>query len=145
MKSYNPTGSCSTRQRYRLKLHQNQATGRNAFTGYGDGYVLVNGSRYGSSVLVMPDAAVAAWDVDDVSGLDEQGIRRLAALDMEVLLIGTGRQLRFPAPRLLLPLAQAGIGAEIMDTPAACRTYNILMGEGRKVAAALILPARERL
>jgi uncharacterized protein len=132
----------------RLKLHQHQAAGRNAFTGYGDGYVLVNGARHESGILVLPDAAVVAWDVADIAHLDEQRIALLAALDAEVLLIGTGRRLLFPAPRLLLPLAQAGMGVEIMDTPAACRTYNILMGEGRRVAAALIVappetPARD--
>jgi len=123
-----------------VKLHQNQAAGRNAFTGYGKGYVLVNGSRHESSVVVVPDAPVAGWDVEAVGDLDEARIARLAALDVEVLLIGTGDRLEFPSPRLLLPFAQAGVGTEIMDTPAACRTYNILMGEGRKVAAALIIP-----
>lgn len=128
-----------------MKLHQHQAAGRNAFTGYGDGYVLVNGVRHESSILVMPDSAVVAWDVADIAHLDLQRIDLLAALDAEVLLIGTGRQLLFPAPRLLLPLAQAGIGVEIMDTPAACRTYNILMGEGRRVAAALAIAPPETL
>ena len=125
-----------------MKFHEQASPGRNAFTGYGDGYVLVNGLRHEFSVVVMPDSAVAAWEVRDVSDLDEQRIRHLAALDVEVVLIGTGPALRFPPPGLLVPLAQAGIGVEIMDTPAACRTYNILMAEGRKVAAALILAPR---
>jgi uncharacterized protein len=122
-----------------MKFHEQAAQGRNAFTGYGDGYVLVNGLRHAFSVVVMPDSAVAPWEVRDVSDLDELRIGHLAALDVEVVLIGTGPTLRFPPPGLLAPLARAGIGVEIMDTPAACRTYNILMAEGRKVAAALIL------
>jgi len=54
-------------------------------------------------------------------------------------LIGTGARFQFPEPALLAPLQKAGIGVEVMDTQAACRTYNILLGEGRSVAAALIL------
>jgi uncharacterized protein len=126
-----------------LKLHEDKVTGRNAFTGYGPGYVLINGERHETSVLVVPDT-IKVWDVVDVASLDETEVVRLAALEAEVLLIGTGPRLQFPALNLLRMLAQAGIGAEIMDTPAACRTYNILMGEGRKVAAALILPAGGR-
>lgn len=122
-----------------MKLHLNQAAGRNAFTGYGTGYVLVNGVRYESSLLVMPDTPVADWGMRDVAGMSPEQVGLLAALDVEVLLIGTGERLSFPAPGLLQPLAKAGIGVEIMDTPAACRTYNILMGEGRKVAAAIII------
>lgn len=122
-----------------MKLHLNQAAGRNAFTGYGEGYVLINGVRHESNMLVMPDSPVAVWAVQDPSDMSGDQIRHLAELDVEVLLIGTGPRLRFPAPKLLQPLFRAGIGVEIMDTPAACRTYNILMGEGRKVAAALIL------
>lgn len=122
-----------------MKLHQTSPAGRNAFTGYGEGYVLVNGERHESSVLVLPEGPVRAWSVRELPELDEGGVSELAGLDAEVILIGTGSRLRFPAPALLAPLARARIGAEIMDTPAACRTYNILMGEGRKVAAALIL------
>ena len=122
-----------------MKLHLNQAAGRNAFTGYGEGYVLINGARHESNMLVTPDSPVAVWDVQDPALMGAEQISRLAELNAEVLLIGTGARLHFPPPKLLLPLAKAGIGVEIMDTPAACRTYNILMGEGRKVAAALIL------
>ena len=122
-----------------MKLHLNQAGGRNAFTGYGEGYVLVNGVRHELNLLVVPDSPVAAWAVQDPWAMSAEQVSHLAGLDAEVLLIGTGPRLRFPPPKLLQPLFQAGIGVEIMDTPAACRTYNILMGEGRKVVAALIL------
>ena len=101
--------------------------------------MLINGARHESNMLVTPDSPVAVWDVQDPALMGAEQISRLAELNAEVLLIGTGATLRFPPPKLLLPLARAGIGVEIMDTPAACRTYNILMGEGRKVAAALIV------
>lgn len=122
-----------------MKLHLNQAAGHNAFTGYGEGYVLINGVRHESNMLVLPDSPVTVWAVQDPTAMSAEHILHLAELGVEVLLIGTGPKLRFPPPKLLQPLFRAGVGVEIMDTPAACRTYNILMGEGRKVAAALIL------
>lgn len=122
-----------------LKLHQTRDPGRNTFTGYGEGYVMVNGVRHETSVLVMPEGEVAAWPLQDIRNLDEALVAQLARLDVEVVLIGTGRRLSFPPQQALLPLVQARIGWEAMDSFAACRTYNILMAEGRKVAAALIL------
>lgn len=122
-----------------MKLHLNRPAGRNAFTGYGQGYVLVNGVRYESSVLVAPEVAVTPWEVEELQLLRADQVTHLSRLKVEVLLVGTGERLRFPPPELLQPLTRAGIGVEIMDTPAACRTYNILMAEGRKIAAALII------
>src|SRR5690606_3877420 len=113
--------------------------GRNTFTGYGEGYVMVNGVRHETSVLVMPEGEVTAWPIRDIRDLDQALVARLARLDLEVVLIGTGRRLSFPPQQALLPLVHARIGWEAMDSFAACRTYNILMAEGRKVAAALIL------
>ena len=122
-----------------MKLHQSAPAGRNAFTGYGENYVLVNDTRYESSIVVLPDGPVRPWPVSTLKSLDEKQLAELAALEVELVLLGTGRRLVFPSPALLAPLAKARIGVEVMDTPAACRTYNILMGEGRKVAAALVL------
>ena len=67
----------------------------------------------------------------------------IAELKPEIVLIGTGAKLTFPDRALLAPLYKAGIGVEIMDTPAACRTYNILLGEGRGVLAAVIVEPKE--
>ena len=88
----------------------------------------------------MPDRIMADWNVQSFESLASQDIEALAALKPELVLIGTGDRLRFPDPRLLASLASARIGAEVMDTRAACRTYNILAEEGRNVAAALIIP-----
>lgn len=122
-----------------MKLHLARIDKRNAFTGYGEGYVLVNGSRYETSLLVLPGQLIENWGVADVGALGDDQISFLAGLSMEIILLGTGSELRFPRPSLLLPLAVAGIGVEVMDTRAACRTYNVLLAEGRNVAAALIL------
>jgi uncharacterized protein len=125
-----------------LKLHLSQNSRRNAFTAYGQGYVAVNGVRYETSLIVMPDSITEDWNVQNLESLDQYKIETLAALKPELLLLGTGDVLRFPDPRLLANLTRAGIGAEVMDTRAACRTYNILAEEGRNVAAALIIPRR---
>ncbi len=122
-----------------LKLHLAQNSGQNAFTGYGEGFVLVNAQRFERSVIVLPDRIVPEWGPRSLEALGEAHFAQLAALDVEIVLLGTGAALRFPAPRLIAPLARAGIGFEAMDSFAAARTYNILMGEGRRVAAALLL------
>ena len=122
-----------------MKLHQSKNSQRNAFTGYGPGFVAVNGVRYESSLVVMPGKISDDWQVPSVDLLRQENIEALAALAPEVVLLGTGSGLRFPKAGLLAKLTLAGIGAEVMDTQAACRTYNILAEEGRNVAAALIL------
>jgi uncharacterized protein len=122
-----------------VKLHLARNDNQNTFTGYGEGYVMVNAVRYERSLLVLPDRPVADWAVPGVEALREDDLGSLAGLGVEIVLLGTGENLRLLHPRLLQSLAQAGVGIEVMDTHAACRTYNILVAEGRKVAAALIL------
>ena len=139
--SWHATGSRAARQRPpHLKLHLSQNSRRNAFTAYGEGYVAVNGVRYESSLVVLPDRIVEDWSVPTIESLTQGDMEALALLKPELVLLGTGDLLRFPDSRLLASLAAARIGAEFMDTRAACRTYNILAAEGRNVAAALIIP-----
>ncbi|MBI3530311.1 MAG: Mth938-like domain-containing protein [Betaproteobacteria bacterium] len=125
-----------------MKLHLSQNSRRNAITAYGQGYVAVNGVRHETSLIVMPDRIAEDWKVQNFESLVQDNIEALAALKPELVLLGTGDVLCFPDPRLLVNLTHAGIGAEVMDTRAACRTYNILAEEGRNVAAALIIPER---
>jgi uncharacterized protein len=120
-----------------VKLHASTLSALNTFTGYGPGFVLVNDERRESSVIVMPEH-LAAWDAPDFAGLEAAHFGALVALKPEVVLLGTGDKLRFPHPGLTRALAEARIGLEVMDLQAACRTYNILMAEERKVAAALL-------
>ena len=120
-----------------MKLHASAPSRVNAFTGYGDGFVLLNGVRRAASVIVLP-GRIVEWPVASFAALTEQDFARIAALGPEVVLLGTGARLRFPHPRLCAPLARAGIGLEVMDLQAACRTYNILAAEERLVAAALV-------
>ena len=121
-----------------MKLHASVPGAANTFTGYGEGYVLVNGRRHQSSLIVMADQ-VLAWDAVSFESLTEKNLDDLKDLGAEIVLLGTGPTQRFPHPRLTARLARAGIGVEVMDVRAACRTYNILVAEERKVAAALLL------
>ncbi|MGH8736206.1 MAG: Mth938-like domain-containing protein [Burkholderiales bacterium] len=107
------------------------------FTGYGEGYVLINGARHERSLIVAPDRLIE-WDAASFEALREEHFAALAALAPEIVLLGTGPRLRFPHPRLTRALALARIGLEVMDVNAACRTYNILVSEDRRVAAALL-------
>jgi uncharacterized protein len=135
-KSYNVTGHLQHGQT--LKLHLESRSGLNAFTGYGEGYVLVNGERIERSVVVLPERILTDWPAANFAGLAPEHFTALADLGCEIVLLGTGMQLRFPRPEIVHPLIRAGIGMEVMDVQAACRTYNILMAEQRKVAAALL-------
>ena len=121
-----------------MKLKLAQTVGQNAFTAYGAGYVSVNAVRHQSNLVVLPDRLITDWTQSGFETLNAADFERLAALDTEIILLGTGNQLRFPRPELLRALINAQKGLEVMDIQAACRTYNVLIGEGRKVAAALI-------
>ena len=120
-----------------MKLHAAGPTGVNTITGYGEGYVSVNGERQVSSVIVLPDRIVP-WPATAFEALTAEDFSFLKQLTPEIVLLGTGPRQRFPHPRLTAPLAEARIGLEVMDVQAACRTYNILVAEERKVAAALL-------
>ena len=122
-----------------MKLKLAQAQGQNTFTAYGEGYVSVNAVRHLGNLVVLPDRLIADWTQASFETLSTSDFELLAALDAEIILLGTGAQLRFPRAELLQPLIKAQRGLEVMDSQAACRTYNVLAGEGRKVAAALIL------
>ena len=111
---------------------------QNIITAYGDGYVSVNAVRYTQSLIVLPDQLVLDWTPPSFAALTRADFERLAALDAEVVLLGTGKAQRFPHPELLQPLMQARKGLEPMDLSAACRTYALLLNEGRQIAAALL-------
>ncbi|MCX7891932.1 MAG: Mth938-like domain-containing protein [Burkholderiales bacterium] len=123
-----------------MKLHLARAAGANLFSGYGEGYVAVNGVRHERSIVVLPDRVIADWAPASLDALEAAHLAPLVTLGIEILLLGTGARLRFPRPEVIRPLTDARIGFEAMDAHAAARTYNILTAEGRRVAAALLLP-----
>ena len=121
-----------------MKLHASGPATYNTITGYDEDWVQVNNQRYQSSLIVMAET-VLPWAVEAFSALSENDFEKIQALNPEIVLLGTGPKQRFPHPRLTAVLTGAGIGVEVMDLKAACRTYNILVAEERKVAAALLL------
>ena len=121
-----------------MKLQLAQTEGWNTFTAYGEGYVSVNAVRHTGNLIVLPFRLIENWSSASFDTLSHADFGLLASLDTEIILLGTGDLLRFPHPELLQPLMQARKGIEVMDNRAACRTFNVLAGEKRKVAAALL-------
>jgi uncharacterized protein len=110
-----------------------------AITGYGPGWVGINTDRVTHSVIVGSRGERIDWNVARFEDLAPEHFARLAELQPEVVIFGSGSRIRFPKPAWLAPLVARRIGLETMDTAAACRTYNILAQEGRHVAVALLL------
>ena len=123
-----------------VKLHQNPRPTTYLVTGFGDGYLQIGERRLTRTVVLGPGLLREDWGAGSLDQLSADDFAQLAALDAQILLLGTGSTQQFPHPSLLRPLIEAGVGVEVMDTLAAARTYNILVAEGRAVAAALILP-----
>ena len=124
-----------------MKLQSDPHSGANTITGYGDGYVEINKIPYDHAVLLSSDGAISNWPVQSFASLEASHFAQMVDLKPELILIGTGSRQRFPKPELLKSLIEAKIGFESMDSQAACRTYNILVGEGRQVVLALIVEA----
>lgn len=120
-----------------MKLHQTDSQGRNLITAYQDGNVRINQNNHQGSLIITPDS-VSPWEVASFEALTPEHFEALLAEKPEVVLLGTGSRQRFPHPRLTAGLAHAGVGFEVMDTQAACRSFNILMAEDRRVVAALL-------
>jgi len=107
--------------------------------GYQEGWVRVNDEQIYRSVVVMPDQLLRDWPPRDFEELASSHFESLLAWSPEIVLLGTGARLRFPSPATTAALIDTGIGVEVMDTAAACRTYNVLASEDRRVAAALLM------
>ncbi len=115
--------------------------GEYRITGYGETYVAINNRRFERSVIVTSERMIEEWDAPSFDSLARQHFEMLRELAPEIVLLGTGNAQRFPNPALARPLIEAHIGFEVMDTRAACRTFNLLTSEGRRVAAALLIDA----
>ena len=121
-----------------MKFHLATTSG-NVVTGIGPGWVRIGAVEYRASLVLTPDAIATGWAPSGFDGLEEADFAHLLSYQPEVVLFGGGSAIRFPHPRLTRALTEARIGLEAMDTPAACRTFNILAAEGRAVVAALLL------
>jgi uncharacterized protein len=110
-----------------------------AVTGYGPGWIALNGEKLQHSLLITSTGERRDWACQCFEDLGPAHFASLADLPVEMVIFGSGSRLRFPPPAWLAPLMAQRIGMETMDTAAACRTYNILAGEGRPVAAVLLV------
>lgn len=113
--------------------------GRQIIEGYGGGGFRVSGQAYSGSTLVLPERTLS-WGVTDIANLSLEDLEPVISADpvIEVLLIGCGTAMAFIDPDLTEAARARGLALEPMDTGAACRTYNVLAAEDRRVAAAVI-------
>lgn len=125
-----------------MKFHL-QAPASNIVTALGPGWVRIGASEHCRNVLLLPDQVVTDWASAGFAALNEADFASLLEYAPEIVLLGTGDRQRFPHPQMLAALHAARIGVEIMDTRAACRTFNILVAEGRRVLAALIVTSTD--
>lgn len=121
-----------------MKLQADRMEGQNAISRHAIEGVVVNGIEHRESVLVPWRGPVVPWGVAGFESLTAASFEEISALQPELVVFGSGGRLRFPKPALLQPLMRRRIGLETMDTAAACRTYNVLLAEGRSVVAALL-------
>lgn len=105
---------------------------------YGENGFDIGNETYNSSVIVSPSKLISNWQVDSIEDIEQDSILDILKLQPEIVIFGTGKKLLFPEISKFKALINNNIGYEFMDTMAACRSYSILMSEGRKVAAALI-------
>lgn len=122
-----------------MKLHLTTAENHNLITAYGMGFVEINKQKYTQNLIVMADQLILDWQAIDFASICAEHLAKIAELKLEVVLLGTGETHQFLHPKLYQTLTAQGIPLECMTTAAACRTYNILMSEGRNVAAALLV------
>ncbi|WP_437558994.1 Mth938-like domain-containing protein [Acidithiobacillus sulfuriphilus] len=124
-----------------MKLHRQRDELHNIIHAYGPQGIVIGGVTHGSAVLVAPDWLESPWGPMRMEDLRPEHFARFHGTAPQILLLGTGSRQRFPDRALLCALRERNLHPEIMDTSAACRTYNILVGEDRDVVAALLPPS----
>ena len=122
-----------------MKLQPDRQPTLNTVSAYGSNYIEINACRYESSLLLMPEGPVEAWSCQGFADLKIEDFEKIAQKQPALVILGSGKKIQFPRPELIAPLIRAKIGIETMDLQAACRTYNVLMAEGRNILAALII------
>jgi uncharacterized protein len=122
-----------------MKLTDERPAGANVIRSYAPGELRVGELQLQRSCLISATTLVADWRPQSVAELSLADIEPLLALEPEIVVLGTGSRQQFPSPEWIAALLTKGIGCEVMETGAACRTYNVLMSEDRKVVAALML------
>ena len=122
-----------------MRFTEDSTSGTNLIRAYGNGELRVNEAAYRGAVIVSAATLIDLPNIQNLEELLKIDVARILALEPEVVLLGTGTRQIFPAPAFGAQFMRAGIGFEVMDTSAACRTFNVLVGEQRRVAAMLLL------
>ena len=122
-----------------MKFHLIQSDNKNLITGYDLNWVEVNQTRHESSLIMTPDRLFLEWSVKTIVDMKENSFKAIESLDIEIILLGTGNTQEHLEPRLLEYFSKKNIAIESMSNQSACRTYNILANEERKVLLALML------
>lgn len=122
-----------------MPLTEDIISSRYQITGYHTDAVIINDIKYKNSLILTADSIINPWPVQSIDDLNEQTLKPLLELNADVVLLATGRKQQFPGARLMGQFGQRGIGLEIMDIGALCRTFNILVAEDRAVVAAILL------
>ncbi len=121
-----------------VKLHLNTLGQRFLIQGYGDDHISINGERHKTSLILTPDAMLD-WPVTDAALLNDDLLAHLLKDEPEVIVIGTGPRQGAPNLTVMRFFARHGLGIEYVSTPSACRIYNILASEGRRVGCGLMI------
>ena len=122
-----------------MKFSEDYATGVNVIRAYDDTSISINNQSFTESLAVSSHSFIEHWPVKHINELNSASLNLLLELQPEVIVIGTGNKLEFPSPQTYSEVINQGIGIEFMDSGAACRTYNILISENRKVVAGIIV------
>ena len=122
-----------------MKVSLDTGTATHLIRAYGEGSIQINETVYTADLIVTPEHIISPWETRPVADLTATHFDALREYAPEIVLLGTGRRQAFPPARLMADLGRNGIGLEVMDTTAACRTFNVLMSEDRRVAAALMM------
>jgi len=121
-----------------MKFSQDLTDSGYVVTAYDNRGIKVNGKQFKKSFIISPDEFFEDWPIISISELNSAHIQQLLDMKPELIILGTGKNLVFPPVEVYSALIKQNMGIEFMDTNAACRTYNILTGEGRKVVAGII-------
>jgi uncharacterized protein len=122
-----------------MRFAQESPSGINVIRAYGNGELRVNENVYRGAVILSAATVIADANIQNLDDLIAIDVSRTLALEPELVLLGTGARQIFPAPSFGAQFLRVGIGFEVMDTSAACRTFNVLVGEQRRVAALLLV------
>ena len=122
-----------------MKFAQDCQDSGYVITAYDNDAISINGKAFSQSLIIAGTQLNESWGIEAIEGLASDHIDQVLAFAPELIIIGTGNKLIFPAVETYSAIIERGIGVDFMDTHAACRTYNILMSEGRDVVAGLII------